>query len=209
MEPQPKIIKAGLLKMEGISSNQIVQHYDILYKGYVNKTNEINKKLILAERDKANQTYSELRELKVELSFALNGVKLHEAYFDNLAGAGTVIDEGLKAELTKVYGSYENWEEDFKASGMAARGWVIAAYEPADGRIYNYIADDHNTYGIWWAIPLLILDVYEHAYFIDYGASRVSYINAFMHNIDWNVINQRFKDIQACRFISKALEADN
>jgi Fe-Mn family superoxide dismutase len=101
MELQPKIIKDGLLKMEGISSNQIVQHYDILYKGYVNKTNEINKKLILAERDKANQTYSELRELKVELSFALNGVKLHEAYFDNLAGAGTVIDEGLKAETDK------------------------------------------------------------------------------------------------------------
>jgi len=196
MKLQSKIMKDGLLGMGGISANQITQHYDTLYKGYVNKTNEINEKLVPAERNKANQTYSEFRELKVELSFALDGVKLHEAYFENLAGAGSVIDGDLKAALAEAYGSYENWEEDFKASGMAARGWAVAAYEPMDGKVYNYIADDHNTYGIWWAVPLLILDVYEHAYFIDYGVGRAPYIDAFMRNVDWNVVNQRFKDIK-------------
>lgn len=177
--------------MEGISQRQVDEHYSILYKGYVTKVNEIRAGLETVDRSKANQTYSALRALKTEESFALNGVKLHEAYFDNLGGKGGRATGKILELIVRDFGSYEAWEADFKASGIAARGWVVLAYDLDDGRLHNYSSDAHNQGGIWSAVPLLVLDTYEHAYGIDYGVKRPPYIEAFMKNIDWAEVNAR------------------
>ena len=184
-----------LHNLNGISANQIDQHWT-LYQGYVNKTNELWGVLEQADRSKANQTYSPIREAKVELSFAWDGVILHEYYFDNLGGGGGNPPDAVRRVLESAYGSYDAWVEDFKASGISARGWVITSWDPKANRVFNYVADSHNTYGIWNASPLLVLDTYEHAYMIDYGVKRPAYIDAFMNNIDWTVVAQRLAAVK-------------
>ena len=186
-----KELKAADRQLDGISENQIDQHYGVLYKGYVNKLNEIRAKLESVDRSKANQTYSEFRALKIEEGFALDGAKLHELYFDNLGGKGGQPTGKIMEMIQKSFGSYEAWETDFKACGMAARGWVILAYDWYDNMVHNYCCDAHNQGGIWSASPVMVLDTYEHAYMIDYGVKRPPYIDTFMKNLDWDVVNER------------------
>lgn len=193
MQYQAISMDERLTQLDGISENQIKQHWT-LYEGYVNKTNEIWGKLETVDTSKANQTYSDIRELKVELSFAWDGVKLHELYFQNLGGGGGAPNDEVRSALADSFDSYEKWLEDFKASGMSARGWVICSYDPKAGKIFNYIADAHNSYGIWMAVPLLVLDTYEHAYMIDYGVKRPPYIDTFVNNVDWQVVAKRLSD---------------
>jgi Fe-Mn family superoxide dismutase len=189
-----KQLPQSLYEMDGISRRQIEEHYS-LYENYVKKTNEIRSKLRDVSRENVNQNYSELRELRVELSFTLNAVKLHEAYFFNLGGEGTRPSRKVTELIDKSFGSYEAWETDLKACGLAARGWAITAFDFDDNRLHNYIADDHNTYGIWNALPVIVLDTYEHAYMIDYGVKRAPYIDAFMKNLNWDEINRRVDGI--------------
>jgi Fe-Mn family superoxide dismutase len=181
-------------ELKGISQKAIDIHWGKLYQGYVKKWQEIQDKLEKADLSLANATFSELRELKVEQTFAANAVLLHEAYFDGLGGDGKPAGDVIEA-LKKDYDSFDNWVEHFKALGMASRGWVILAYDFNDGKLRNYIADVHNQGGIWGTSPILVLDVYEHAYFIDYGADRKSYIEAFFQNLNWEVINKKFLKI--------------
>lgn len=175
-------------ELPGLSKKQLSEHHDVLYAGYIKKTNEIRSKLKAADKGEANQTFSPIRELKLEESFALNGVKLHEGYFDNLGGDG--VPSGPILEMINGdFGSFSSWAEEFKALGIAARGWVVLAYDWDEKRLRNFICDAHNQGGIWGCSPLLILDTYEHAYFIDYGTSRRAYIEAFMKNVDWTFVN--------------------
>ncbi|MCL5961008.1 MAG: Fe-Mn family superoxide dismutase [Chloroflexi bacterium] len=189
---EAKELRPADLKLDGISQRQIEEHYNTLYKGYVNKVNEIWEKLETVDRSTANQTYSSLRALKTDESFAVNGVKLHEAYFENLGGKGGKPTGRILELIERDFGSYEAWEADFKASGLAARGWVVLACDEDFGKMLrNYSQDAHNAGSIWNAIPILVLDTYEHAYFLDYGVKRAPYIDAFMRNIDWHVVNER------------------
>jgi superoxide dismutase, Fe-Mn family len=184
-------LSPALLELDGLSRRQIEEHFT-LYEGYVKKTNEIRSKLRDVDRSAANQTFSEFRELKVELSFALDGVKLHEAYFGNLAPKGNgQPSEKTRQLIERSFGSLEAWQEDLRATGIAGRGWAITAFDFDDNRLHNYIADDHNTYGIWNALPVIVLDTYEHAYVIDYGVKRPPYIDAFFRNLNWSEINRR------------------
>lgn len=175
-------------ELQGISKRQINEHHDVLYAGYVRKTNEIRSKLKAADLAEANPTFSFIRELKLEESFAINGVKLHEGYFDHLGGDG-VPSGSILDLITEDFGSFEGWEREFKALGIASRGWVILAYDWDDGKLHNYLCDFHNQGGVWSCTSLLILDVYEHAYFLDYATARKSYIEAFMKNVDWTFVN--------------------
>jgi Fe-Mn family superoxide dismutase len=174
--------------LNGISEKQISEHHDVLYAGYVKKVNEIREKLKVANREEANATFSDFRALKVEETFALNAVKLHEGYFDNLGGDGKPSGKILKI-IEEDFGSFEEWERDFKSCGMVARGWVVLAFDLTDKKIHNFVCDAHNLYGIWNCIPLLILDMYEHAYFIDFVTSKKKYIDIFMQNVDWKFVN--------------------
>jgi superoxide dismutase, Fe-Mn family len=181
-------LKPALLELDGISRETVEAHYK-LYEGYVNKRNEIMGKLAEVDVASANQVYSEVRALKVELSFAIGGIKNHEIYFEHLGGGGRDPDGAVGELIRRDFGSAAEWRADLKATGMAARGWAWTAYDWDEGRLFNYVGDAQNTYPIWNATPLVALDVYEHAYFIDYQTDRASYIDAFFNNLDWDAVN--------------------
>ncbi|MFQ5737330.1 MAG: superoxide dismutase [Thermodesulfobacteriota bacterium] len=183
------------LKLDGISENQIAQHRDILYAGYVNKLNEIEERLRTVDISKANQTFSEMRGLKADETFALNGVIFHELYFENLGGSEGKPTGPLADMIAREWGSFDRWMENFKACGLAARGWVILGMNTYDGKLHNYCLDTHNFNVPAQTIPVLVMDVYEHAYTIDYGVKRPPYIDAFIKNIEWSVCARRFEGI--------------
>jgi superoxide dismutase, Fe-Mn family len=181
-------LRPALLELDGISRASIEAHYK-LYQGYVSKRNEILGKLADVDLASANQVYSELRGLKVELSFAVGGIKNHEIYFEHLGGPGGDPDGLVGALIARDFGSVDAWRADLKASGMAGRGWAWTAYDWDEGRLFNYVGDAQNTYPIWNATPLVALDVYEHAYFLDFQTDRAGYIDAFFDNLDWSVVD--------------------
>jgi len=182
-----------------LSERQLKEHHDVLYAGYVKKWNEIQQKIKEANLSEANGVFSQIRELKLEETFALNGVKLHEGYFDNMAQnavRGNKIIEWIKQD----FGSVEAWEAEFKALGLSARGWVVLAFDLDDGKLHNYLCDVHNQGGVWNCITLLILDVYEHAYFLDYATGRKSYVEKFMSHIDWSVAEEQISKFNLDKF---------
>ncbi|HOK48474.1 MAG TPA: superoxide dismutase, partial [Bryobacteraceae bacterium] len=164
--------------LDGISARTMTEHYK-LYQGYVNKYNEIMEKIASADRGSANQTFSDIRSLKVDLTFAIGGVKNHELYFGHLGGKGGDPPAEIKRQLEKDFGSVEAWRNDLKATGMASRGWAWLAWDRDWNYLFNYAGDAQNTFPVWNAVPILALDVYEHAYYLDYGTARASYIDAF------------------------------
>ncbi len=187
-EITPRPLKPELLELDGISRAAVEAHYK-LYQGYVSKRNEILGKLGGADLASANQVYSDLRSLKVDLTFAIGGIKNHELYFEHLGGDGGEPD-GLVRELVfRDFGSVGEWRQDLKAAGMAARGWAWTAYDWDERRLFNYVGDAQNTFPVWNATPLVALDVYEHAYFLDYQTDRAAYIDAFLANLDWGVVD--------------------
>jgi superoxide dismutase, Fe-Mn family len=181
-------LKSELLEMDGISRASVEAHYK-LYEGYVNKRNEILTKLADVDASSANQVYSDIRSLKIDLTFAIGGVKNHEIYFEHLGGGGGDPDGTVGSLIERDFGSIQAWHTDLKATGMGGRGWAWTAYDWDEQRVFNYIGDAQNTFPIWNATPLVALDVYEHAYFLDYQTDRASYIDAFFNNLDWDVIN--------------------
>lgn len=181
--------------LRGISEKTLEIHYGKLYQGYVNKTNEILEKLGSAELALANQIYSGAGELKRQLSFAWNGVVLHEGYFESLGGDGSIKEGNLKKAIEEKFGNIEKWKEDFLASGMAARGWAVLAYDFNSKELRNYSCDIHNQGGIWGAAPIIVLDVYEHAYFIDFGSDRKSYIETYFQNLNWERLDKKYNKI--------------
>ena len=181
-------LRPELFELDGISRETVEAHYK-LYQGYVNKRNEILAALAAVDLETANQVYSQLRSLKLDLTFAVGGIKNHEIYFAHLGGVGGA-PAGVFADLVaRDFGSVEAWRADLKATGMAGRGWAWTAYDWDEGRLFNYLGDAQNTFPVWNATPLVALDVYEHAYFIDYGTDRSSYIDAFFNNLDYDVVN--------------------
>ncbi len=165
-----------------------------LYEGYINKMNEIDK-LLMTEPDleNANSTYSKFRGLKRGETYALNGVILHEYYFENIGGYDTEPDEIIKKIFDRDFGGYENWIENFIATAKASRGWAILCYDPRSDRYRNISLDAHDVGNIQLSTPLLVLDMYEHAYFLQYADKKADYINNFMKNIDWDIVKVRFE----------------
>lgn len=176
--------------MEGLSPSQIEQHLK-LYKGYVTKSNEIYNQLKTADLSNPNATYSPLRELLVEQSFAVNGMVYHEFYFGNLGGTGGDPTGDVKAALEERYGSTGKFMDFLKASGKCMRGWVVVGYNTRGNHIDTFGLDMHNMWSPQNVVPLLVLDVYEHAYMVDYGIDRAKYLDAFAKNLDWQVVAKR------------------
>ncbi|MEK7503111.1 MAG: superoxide dismutase [Patescibacteria group bacterium] len=181
-------------ELKGLSEKQLSEHHDVLYAGYVKKSGEIEEKLKNVDLSSANSAYSDLRELKMEETFAINGVKLHEGYFDNMTPNGSPSQgsgsSGKALELIiRDFGSYETWEKEFKAMGLCARGWVVLGYDLDEKKLKNILCDSHNQGGVWNMVAILIMDVYEHAYFLDYATARKAYVEAFFQNINWEFAN--------------------
>lgn len=186
--------------LTGISDKTIQIHHDKLYQGYVSKMNEITTRLTEMNQSgdglaDANQTYSELRALRDGETFATNGVYLHEYYFNSLGGGGNASGELVKA-IEEKWGSMEKFLNYFNASAMAVRGWVVLAWDAQKSRLKVYGADAHNQGGVWGCMPLIVLDVYEHAYFMDYGADRKAYIEDFWKNLNWDAANNIFEKVK-------------
>lgn len=183
----PKDFGSGIFELDGISKKAVEEHLK-LYQAYVNKSNEIMDKLAKVDLSTANQVFSDARALKVELSFAVGGMQNHEIYFSHLKRGGGEPAGELRKQIEKDFGSFENYLKDLKASGMSGRGWAWTVWFPAAGRLMNWVGDSQNTYLSWDLKPILALDVYEHAYFLDFTVNRGAYIDAFFKNLDWDKI---------------------
>jgi len=175
-----------------ISQEQFEVHLR-LYDGYVNNINKIDEILSHgdAQRDQSNSTFSFYRELKRGETFALDGVILHELYFSNIGGTTPEPEQFIVDLIARDFGSFEKWKEDFIATAKASRGWAILAFDQRSQSLRNISLDAHDLGNIAYSAPILILDMYEHAYFLEYADNKVEYINNFMKNINWAVIGNR------------------
>ena len=182
-----------LIGMEGFSETLLKNHFT-LYQGYVTNTNKVLETLDqMLKNDKA--TTPEFAELKRRLGWEFNGMRLHEYYFENLGSKAPLDSNGkLGKKLAEGFGSYENWEKDFKATGsMRGIGWVVLYQDITDGTLINFWVNEHDVAHPAGCTPLLIMDVFEHAFMLDYGLKRPDYIAAFLKNIDWSVVESRLK----------------
>ncbi len=177
--------------LDGLSASQIKQHLK-LYTGYVDKANAISKSLKEVDLTTANATYSAVRELLIEQSFAVNGVVYHEFYFGNLGKKGDGPSGSLKTAIEDRWGSQAKFADFLKAAGKSARGWVIIGWNTRSGTLDAFALDTHNIFSPANIVPVLVLDVYEHAYMIDYGVDRPKYLEAFLGNLNWDVVSKRF-----------------
>ncbi len=178
-------------KLHGISNAQLEAHLT-LYQGYVKKLNEIWEKLPKADRSGANYSYADYSELRRREPVAYNGTYLHELYFDNLGPDGQPAPE-LKKAIETAFGSYDAWVADFKACGQSAHGWVLLGYDPLRKQLSNNLVQGEHHVGLFAGHqPLLALDVWEHAYFLDHQTKKADYLTAFFNNINWKAVNERF-----------------
>ena len=166
-----------------------------LYEGYINKFNEIEEIFEEgdSERDMANATYSKFRCLKKGANYSINGVILHELYFQNLGGSLSEPSTRTAEIISNYYGCVSDWTENFIATAKASRGWAVMAFEQRTGKLMNVSLDSHSDGNIAYYAPMLVLDVYEHAYFLQYGDNKNEYIRRFMQNINWQVVDERME----------------
>ena len=176
-------------KLDGISDGQLEAHFG-LYEGYVKKLNEIEEKLAKTDKGLSNYSFGEYSELKRRYAVPYNGAFLHEMYFDNLTPTGNPSSEFEKL-ATATFGSVDAWKADVKATGLAVPGWVITCLDTTTGRLNNVQIMEHHIGFTVNSIPLMVMDTWEHAFFLDYKANRGAYIDTFFKNINWNVVNER------------------
>ena len=185
-----------LIGMEGFSK-QLLENHFTLYQGYVTNTNKVAD--ILSQMLKDGKTGNpEYAELKRRFGWEFNGMRLHEYYFDNLGGKEPLAKGSkLNAAIEQQFGSYANWEADFKASGsMRGIGWTLLYFDGTNGTLYNEWINEHDTGHLAGCTPIVVLDVFEHAFMIDYGLKRGDYIAAFMKNLNWKEAAARFDKAQ-------------
>jgi Fe-Mn family superoxide dismutase len=182
-----------LIGMSGFSETLLKNHFT-LYLGYVNNTNTLSDTLTRLRKD-GKGTTPEFAELKRRFGWEFNGMRLHECYFDNLGGKTPINAEGrLAAKIHQEFGSYDDWAQDFKATGaMRGIGWAILYQDLTTGRLYNVWINEHDAGHPAGCQPILVMDVFEHAFITDYGLKRADYISAFFQNINWTVADQRLK----------------
>ena len=182
-----------LIGLEGFSETLLKNHFT-LYQGYVTNTNKVLDALsaMLAEGKTGTPEYA---ELKRRLGWEFNGMRLHEYYFENLGGKGALAAGGkLGKALAAEFGSVEKWEADFRAVGaMRGIGWVVLYQDTAGNRLFNQWVNEHDVGHPAGANPILVMDVFEHAFMTDYGLKRADYIAAFFKNIDWKSVEARLK----------------
>jgi Fe-Mn family superoxide dismutase len=182
-----------LIGMPGFSETLLKNHFT-LYQGYVTNTNKVLDILGLMAADGKTAT-PEYAELKRRLGWEFNGMRLHEYYFENLGGKTPLDPAGkLARKLAEQFVDIESWEKDFRATGaMRGIGWVVLYEDPVNGRLINFWVNEHDVSHPAGCQPLLIMDVFEHAFMIDYGLKRTDYIEAFFKNIDWAAVSSRLK----------------
>jgi superoxide dismutase, Fe-Mn family len=182
-----------LLGTPGFSETLLKNHFT-LYQGYVTNTNKVLDILGLMVKDGKTAT-PEYAELKRRLGWEFNGMRLHELYFENLGGKAPLDPAGpVGRRIVEQYGDIESWEKDFRATGaMRGIGWVVLYEDASNGRLINFWINEHDVSHPAGGVPLLVMDVFEHAYMIDYGLKRADYIEAFFKAVDWAAVGARLK----------------
>lgn len=200
MEPKlvqvPESLPAKVYSTESVGISKATHDNHLtLWKGYANKTNEIRKALQELDVDpaKANQIYSQMRALKVNYAFAYGGYINHDIYFNSIGGTGGPANGDVATLINEAYGSFDHWAADWKCTGMAGRGWAFLGYDHTEKRVHTYMGDSQDTFPTWNHTLLLAMDVYEHAYYLDFQTARLKYIEAYMQVIDWDAVNARLK----------------
>lgn len=184
-----------LLGTPGFSAQLLMNHF-ALYQGYVVNTNKLAEALTVMV-PRTGIAAIEYAELKRRFGWEFNGMRLHEYYFGNMVNGTRVLDKGSSVfqKLTEDFGSFENWAKDFKAAGMIRGiGWVVLSLDPLAHRTFNTWINEHDLGHLAGCVPLLIMDIFEHAYITDYGLNRADYIEAFFQAIDWDVVASRFNN---------------
>ncbi|MFH1211100.1 MAG: Fe-Mn family superoxide dismutase [archaeon] len=185
-----------LLGVAGFSDNLLKNHFT-LYQGYVNNTNKL-RELMTAMVKEGKASTPEFAELKRRYGWEFNGMRLHELYFGNMVKGVNKLDKDSKLvkEFVKGLGSYEAWETGFKSVGsMRGVGWVVLYYDPVGKAFSNCWINEHDVGHLSGCVPLLVMDVFEHAFMIDYGLKRADYIESFFKAIDWKVIEGRLEKV--------------
>jgi Fe-Mn family superoxide dismutase len=184
---------AALLGMAGFSETLLKNHFT-LYQGYVANTNKLLDALETMAKDNKTAT-PEFAELKRRLGWEFNGMRLHELYFENLGGKTALRADGpLAKALAAQFGSVEAWEKEFRATGaMRGIGWVVLYRDPDGGRLMNFWINEHDVAHPAGCVPLLVMDIFEHAFMPDYGLKRADYIEAFFKNVNWDRVEARLK----------------
>ena len=184
---------SSLIGMPGFSETLLKNHFT-LYQAYVTNTNKLWD-IMTAMLKEGKTGTPEFAELKRRFGFEFNGMRLHEYYFGNLGGNKPLDKTGAVAEkLAAACGSYEGWEQDFKATGaMRGVGWAILYLDNSNGWLFNQWINEHEVGHPAGCSPILVMDVFEHAFMLDYGLKRADYINAFFQNIDWAAVTQRLE----------------
>ena len=193
MKYRIKQIQCRPWTLNGLSPKLIESHYENNYGGAMRRLNAITEQL--AALDFANTPGHVLNGLKREELVALNSTLLHELYFASLGGDGQPT-KGMSQALAEHFGSLERWRSELRAMGYAlggGSGWVLLTYIPRDGRLINQYAAEHSQ-SVASGVPILALDMYEHAYHMDFGANARAYVDAYMRNIDWAALEQRYED---------------
>ncbi|EGO89303.1 superoxide dismutase [Clostridium botulinum C] len=178
--------------IKGMTSKQLDEHYK-LYLGYINKINEIDKMSKNSQfYSGSNPTYSTMRSLKMGETYSLDGVILHQYYFQNITNSNDYISDKLINIICTQWGCLDNFLSYLKEVCLAMRGWAVVCFDPLTSLLRITGSDLHDYGPIWCSYPILVIDVYEHAYFMDFGTNRAKYIDVMFKNLNWKVISSRF-----------------
>lgn len=193
MSYEPKTFDR-LIGLEGFSEQLLKNHFT-LYQGYVTNSNKLHEilKAMIKEGKTGTPEYS---ELKRRFGWEFNGMRLHEHYFENMIKNGKKINNHseLHKRIVEEFGSYEDWEKDFKATGsMRGIGWAVLYYDKTGNKLFNTWINEHDLGHLAGAEIVLVMDVFEHAYMIDYGLKKADYITAFFKIINWETAENRFE----------------
>ena len=188
-------------RLEGFSERQLTQHFG-LYQGYVKKLNEVRERIAAIPYDqrsgKSNFSYGEYSELRRREATPYNGVYLHELYFENLGPAAREAKPSgdVRKAIEGAFGSISNWESDLEACGTTAtNGWVLLTWDDNDRMLHHNQVFEHADRMMVGLRPVLALDTWEHAFMIDYGTDKTSYMKAFLRNVNWQRVNERFESV--------------
>lgn len=193
-EHQPKPLRFDPAKLEGLSERLIKSHWENNYIGSVRTLNAIETRLAaaLSEPDLPPVVYGGLKREELHRT---GSVVLHEIYFDGLGGDGKAAGS-IREALAAAFGSFDTWEADFRRTGMSlagGSGWCVLVYNLHTRSLRNHWAWDH-MHGAIAGVPLLALDMYEHSFHMDYGAAAAKYVDAFFRNIDWEMVDRRYRE---------------
>ncbi|XUW99531.1 MAG: Fe-Mn family superoxide dismutase [Dehalogenimonas sp.] len=183
-------------KLQGMMgfSDVLLNNHFTLYQGYIKNTNKLIETIDALSKSGKSDT-PEYAELQRRFGFEWNGMRLHELYFGNLGGSGMPITNGkLEKKLIEACGSYEAWKKDFRATAsMRGVGWAVLYQDSMTGTVFNSWINLHESGHLAGCNPILVMDVWEHAFMLDYGLKRADYIDAFFKNVDWTACEKRLK----------------